>query len=57
MKQYDKIREITSSVDDIPYVITSKIIDLVKKRTQLDELYRTEVINYLHSEFDKDEEE
>lgn len=57
IKQYDKIREITSSVDDIPYVITSKIIDLVKKRTQLDELYRTEVINYLHSEFDKDEEE
>lgn len=57
IKQYDKLREITSSVDDIPYVITSKIIDLVKKRTQLDELYRTEVINYLHSEFDKDEEE
>lgn len=57
IKQYDKLREITSFVDDIPYVITSKIIDLVKKRTQLDELYRTEVINYLHSEFDKDEEE
>ena len=50
IKQYDKLREITSSVDDIPYVITSKIIDLVKKRTQLDELYRTDILDYLHSE-------
>ena len=50
IKQYDKIREITSSVDDIPYVITSKIIDLVKKRTQLDELYKTDILDYLHSE-------
>lgn len=50
IKQYDKLREITSSVDDIPYVITSKIIDLVKKRTQLDELYKTDILDYLHSE-------
>lgn len=49
VKQYDKIREITSSVDDIPYEITAKIVQLVKKRTQIDELYKTEILDYLHS--------
>lgn len=50
-KQYTTIRDITSSVDDVPLIISNKIVELVKKKIKLDEFYKSEVIASIHSEY------
>ena len=50
-KQYTTIRDITSSVDDVPLIISNKIVELVKKNIKLDEFYKSEVIASIHSEY------
>lgn len=53
-KQYTTIRDITSSVDDVPLIISNKIVELVKKKIKLDEFYRSEVIASIHSEYEEE---
>ena len=50
-KQYTTIRDITSSVDDVPLIISNKIVELVKKKIKLDEFYKSEVIASIHFEY------
>ena len=52
-KQYTTIRDITSSVDDVPLIISNKIVELVKKKIKLDEFYKSEVIASIHSEYEE----
>lgn len=53
-KQYTTIRDITSSVDDVPLIISNKIVELVKKKIKLDEFYKSEVIASIHSEYEEE---
>lgn len=53
-KQYTTIRDITSSVDDVPLIISNKIVELVKKKIKLDEFYESEVIASIHSEYEEE---
>ena len=53
-KQYTMIRDITSSVDDVPLIISNKIVELVKKKIKLDEFYKSEVIASIHSEYEEE---
>ena len=53
-KQYTTIRDITSSVDDVPLIISNKIVELVKKKIKLDEFYKSEVIASMHSEYEEE---
>lgn len=53
-KQYTTIRDITSSVDDVPLIISNKIVELVKKKIRLDEFYKSEVIASIHSEYEEE---
>lgn len=53
-KQYTTIRDITSSVDDVPLIISNKIVELVKKKIKLDEFYKSEVITSIHSEYEEE---
>lgn len=53
-KQYTTIRDITSSVDDVPLIISNKIVELVKKKIKLDEFYKSEVIVSIHSEYEEE---
>lgn len=53
-KQYTTIRDITFSVDDVPLIISNKIVELVKKKIKLDEFYKSEVIASIHSEYEEE---
>ena len=53
-KQYTTIRDITSSIDDVPLIISNKIVELVKKKIKLDEFYKSEVIASIHSEYEEE---
>lgn len=43
-KQYNMIRDITHSVDYVPFVLTSKIVDLVSKKKDLDDFYHVNIL-------------
>lgn len=49
-KQYNMIKDITHSVDYIPFILTSKIVDLVKKKKELDDFYHTNILAVENSE-------
>lgn len=43
-KQYDTIRDITRSVDYVPFVLTTKIVILVSKKKDLDDFYHANIL-------------
>ena len=43
-KQYDTIRDITHSVDYVPFVLTTKIVILVSKKKDLDDFYHANIL-------------
>ena len=43
-KQYNTIRDITHSVDYVPFVLTTKIVILVSKKKDLDDFYHTNIL-------------
>lgn len=43
-KQYNKIRDITHSVDYVPFVLTTKIVILVSKKKDLDDFYHAKIL-------------
>lgn len=49
-KQYNTIRDITQSVDYVPFVLMTKIVILVSKKKDLDDFYHTKIIAAKDSE-------
>lgn len=49
-KQYNMIKDITHSVDYVPFILTSKIVDLVKKKKELDDFYHANILAAENSE-------
>lgn len=43
-KQYNTIRDITRSVDYVPFVLTTKIVILVSKKKDLDDFYHANIL-------------
>ena len=43
-KQYNMIRDITHSVDYVPFVLTTKIVILVSKKKDLDDFYHAKIL-------------
>lgn len=43
-KQYNTIRDITHSVDYVPFVLTTKIVILVSKKKDLDDFYHANIL-------------
>ena len=43
-KQYDTIRDITRSVDYVPFVLMTKIVILVSKKKDLDDFYHAKIL-------------
>lgn len=43
-KQYNMIRDITHSVDYVPFVLTTKIVILVSKKKDLDDFYHANIL-------------
>ena len=43
-KQYNMIRDITHSVDYIPFILTTKIVILVSKKKDLDDFYHAKIL-------------
>ena len=49
-KQYNIIRDITHSVDYVPFVLTTKIVILVSKKKDLDDFYHANILTAKDSE-------
>lgn len=49
-KQYNTIRDITHSVDYVPFVLTTKIVILVSKKKDLDDFYHANILTAKDSE-------
>ena len=43
-KQYNMIRDITHSVDYVPFILTTKIVILVSKKKDLDDFYHAKIL-------------
>ena len=43
-KQYNMIRDIMHFVDYVPFILTSKIVDLVSKKKELDDFYHANIL-------------
>lgn len=43
-KQYNMIRDITQSVDYVPFILTTKIVILVSKKKDLDDFYHAKIL-------------
>ena len=49
-KQYNMIRDITHSVDYVPFILTTKIVILVSKKKDLDDFYHAKILAVEDSE-------